>query len=126
MKWSVKLITLLAALVLADTVVAEPVINAVPAARPGVIRLGSVCFKGDDLPDYQVPCDDRAADAEKMAGLEWILRSNLTRNWIPITSKADWEAWQAIKGSYSSSNDLENAFHQELKKQAKQHADRVK
>jgi hypothetical protein len=86
--------------------------------RPGVFRFGDLCVQGDMF--AKVACEDRTANAEKIAGSESALKKNLEDG--SPGAKADWEAWQATAG-IPSFDAREKAWEAEFEKQAAQHAD---
>jgi hypothetical protein len=100
-----------------------------PQGRPGVIRMGDLCFQPTDTyGDFrdagrQIPCDDRYKESEEIAGWEFTLKTNLKVENSP-GHRAAWEAWQASAASGATTwvGRLE-AYTAETRKQAEQHAD---
>lgn len=99
---------------------AEPVAPA--QGRPGIIRLGPTCYL-DIGPE--VPCDDRYADSEQIAGIESGLKDALKDTNNSPGAKADWDAWQAT-ASITSFYARLTAYMHELDKQGTEHADAAK
>jgi hypothetical protein len=99
-----------------------------PRVRPGVVRLGDVCFQttniSSDFPwDRKIPCDGRYKDGEEIAGRELLLKEDLNNDNSP-RSRADWEAWQASAAAGATTSKARfEAFDAEARKQAEQHAD---
>jgi len=88
--------------------------------RPGVARLGDVCFETSKGLGSNVPCDARYDDAEKIAGWDFTFRDRKGPR-----AKSDFEAWQATSGIAKFQERID-AWERELNKQAVEHADASK
>lgn len=87
--------------------------------RPGIVRSDDKCYKTTDFLDLgpEVPCDDRYADAEKIAWDD--LSMQIFKNGT-ASDKVWWQAWQAATGN--THDERMTSFKQEKRKLAAPYA----